>query len=213
MMLFIMSFLIPEKTLVIYSTLPQIMVAVIGLARSPKVVEIKVLANIVSFAFIGAIIGYILFQQFSVEQFHYLLAGAITVFGIYLVLAPQIIRFSPIFTRLLDFSAGISQMLFGISGPIMMARLLSTYDNKTLIRNYALAFFLSLNSVRLTSYIIDGSITEPIFNLMLISAPFLFLALWFSNHLHFKINEKMFRKVVSWIILLGGIILLSNSPN
>ncbi len=38
-----------------------------------------------------------------------------------------------------------------------------------------------------------------------LSAPFLLAALWFSNHLHFKVNENLFRRVVSWIILIGGI--------
>ena len=40
--------------------------------------------------------------------------------------------------------------------------------------------------------------------MMLVSAPFLVVALWFSNLLHFKVNERVFRRVVAWIILLGG---------
>ncbi len=42
---------------------------------------------------------------------------------------------------------------------------------------------------------------------MVFSAPFLAITLWFSNQLHLHINERVFRQVVSWMILLGGLTL------
>ena len=86
-----------------------------------------------------------------------------------------------------------------------MTRLLGTYDNKTLVRNYALAFYLALNMGRLSVYVAQGTIDGNILKMMAISGPVLFIVLWFSNHLHFKTNEALFRKVVSWVILFGGI--------
>lgn len=213
MMFFIMSFFIPEKTLVIYSTLPQIVVATIGLSRSRGLVEMQMLFSILLYAAVGAIVGYLLFQQFSVNQFHYTLSLAIIAAGIYLVFAPKIIRIKPVIARILDFFAGMAQMLFGISGPIAMTRLMATFNNKTVIRNYAFAFFLSLNLVRFSSYAIDGSLNWAIGSVMLISAPFIIITLWFANHLHFKVNDASFRQIVSWVILLGGIILLFNKPD
>ena len=46
LMLPLLSFLFPVKTLVVYSVLPQILVAVIGLVRSPKKVDRKFLAGL-----------------------------------------------------------------------------------------------------------------------------------------------------------------------
>ncbi len=96
-----------------------------------------------------------------------------------------------------------------------MTRLMGTTQGKTVIRNYAFAFFLSLNIVRLGSYIIqsianpdNAVLSQPILLAMLISAPLLVVVLWQAHHLHFKINESLFKKVVSWIILLGGLQLL-----
>lgn len=212
-MLFFMTFFIPEKTLIIYSTLPQIIVASIGLARSPKVIKLSTILSILSFAMFGAVLGYVLFKQFTVMQFHYLLSLAIIAAGIYLVFSPSIIKLKPVVARSLDFFAGASQMMFGISGPIMMTRLMATFDNKTVIRNYAFAFFLSLNIVRFNTYVIDGSLSQEIITAMLVSAPFLITSLWFANHLHFKINDTHFRRVVSWVILIGGIILFFNTPD
>jgi uncharacterized protein len=207
MMLTVMSLLYDSKTLVIYSVLPQIMVGTIGLARSPKTVDIRFLGKMLAFAAFGAALGLALFYYFSSRVFHLSLAGAITTFGLYLVIAPGGIHMPPFAARLLDTVAGVSQALFGISGPIAMTRLLATFREKTIIRNYALAFFLSLNFIRLGGYLVNATITVEIGKMMLVSAPFLGIALWYSNRLHFKIKESHFRRVVAWIILLSGLTL------
>lgn len=205
LMLPILSFFFGTKTLVIYSILPQIFVGTIGLVRSPRTVKLGYLAGMLAFATVGAVAGLYLFYFLSVTVFQILLASVITLFGIYLVIAPDRLRLNVATQRLLDTLAGASQALFGISGPIAMTRLMGTFKEKTVVRNYALAFFLSLNIFRGAGYLFHGAITPEIGRMMLISAPFLLAALWFSNHLHFKVNENLFRRVVSWIILIGGI--------
>jgi uncharacterized membrane protein YfcA len=210
MMLFVMTFFMPTKTLVIYSLLPQIMVATIGLARSPKTVQIIFLWRMLMFALVGSVLGLVLFYAFPPRVFNFVLAGLITLFGLFLVAVPGRIRFNALTARLLDVVAGMSQSLIGISGPVAMTRLLGSFDDKLQVRNYALAFFLSLNLVRAAGYLVQGSITRDIVEMMLISAPFLGVTLWYANHLHFRVNETLFRRVVSWIILLGGIALLFN---
>lgn len=209
LMLVVMSFFIDAKTLVIYSVLPQILVATIGLWRAPKNIVLAELGKMVAFASVGAVFGLYLFSQFSLETFRTLLALAILAFGLFLVITPH--RFSmprPV-QRALDVAAGASQALFGISGPIAMTRLLSTYDDKLMIRNYALAFFLATNAFRTGSYLINGSFTPDILEMMLISAPFLIIALWLTSHWHARVNNLWFRRVVSWVILLGGVVMLA----
>jgi len=205
MMLAVMSYFIDAKILVIYSILPQILVATIGLSRSPKTVNIKFLSGMVAVAAVGSLLGFYIFNRIPTEPFRMLLAIVITLFGLYLVIAPGRLKLNGLLARLLDFVSGISQALFGISGPIAMTRLMATHTDKLVIRNYALAFFLSLNVFRGIGYAINGSVTEPILEMMLISAPILALSLWYSNHLHFKVRDEHFKKVVAWIILFGGV--------
>jgi len=205
LMLMVMTFFIDAKTLVIYSVLPQIMTASIGLLRSPKTVDLRFLAGMLGFAVIGSVFGLSLFYYFETKVFQYLLATAITLFGLYLVISPHVIHFGTITQRVLDFFGGLSQALFGISGPIAMTRLIGSFQDKLVIRNYALAFFLSLNIFRAGGYIVNDTFTDDILRMIVISAPFLFVTLWFSNRLHHKVNERQFRRVVSWIIFLGGI--------
>jgi uncharacterized membrane protein YfcA len=205
LMLPLLSFLYDAKTLVIYSVLPQILVAVIGLVRSPKKVDRQFMAGMLFFAGLGAIAGFALFYYFSASVFQVLLASAITAAGLFLVIAPHRAKFNPVGMRIMDTLAGTSQALFGISGPIAMTRLLATYRDKNTVRHYAFAFFLAMNSLRAIEYSIHGTYTEEILWMMAVSAPFLAVTLWFSNQLHLHINEQMFRKVVAWMILVGGL--------
>ncbi|MDX5152302.1 MAG: sulfite exporter TauE/SafE family protein [Acidiferrobacterales bacterium] len=204
-MLMVMTFFFDAKLLVVYSVLPQILVAVIGLYRSPRTVEFREWLAMVSFALAGGIVGIAVFYYFPGDSFRYLLASVITLTGMYLVVSPKRFAIGRRLGRGLDLLGGMSQGMVGISGPIVMTRLLGTYDNKTLVRNYALAFYLALNMGRLSVYVAQGTIDGNILKMMAISGPVLFIVLWFSNHLHFKTNEALFRKVVSWVILFGGI--------
>jgi uncharacterized membrane protein YfcA len=204
LMLPLLSHLYPPKTLVIYSVVPQILVAVIGLMRSPIKIDRKFLAGMLLYAGLGAIAGFALFYYFSATVFHVLLASAITAAGLFLVIAPHRAKFNPAGMRVMDTLAGTSQALFGISGPIAMTRLLATYHDKNTVRHYAFAFFLAMNSLRATEYAIHGTYTGEILEMMAVSAPFLAVTLWFGNQLHLHINEQVFRRVVAWMILLGG---------
>lgn len=205
LMLMVMTFFLDAKLLVVYSVLPQLLVAIIGLYRSPRTVELREWLMMIGFALTGGMVGIAVFYQFPGDAFRYLLASVITLTGIYLVMSPKRLAIGPRLGRGLDLLGGMSQGLVGISGPIVMTRLLGTYDNKTLVRNYALAFYLALNAGRLSVYVAQGTIDSNILKMMAISGPVLFIVLWFSNHLHFKTNEALFRKVVSWVILFGGI--------
>jgi uncharacterized membrane protein YfcA len=189
---------------VIYSVVPQILVAFIGLMRSPMKLDRKFLSGMLLFAGLGAIAGFAFFYYFSATVFQVLLASAITAAGLFLVIAPHRAKFNPAGMRVMDTLAGMSQALFGISGPIAMTRLLATFHDKNTVRHYAFAFFLAMNGLRATEYAIHGTYTGEILEMMAISAPFLAVTLWFSNQLHLHINERVFRRVVAWMILLGG---------
>lgn len=212
LMLPVMSLLYDTKTLVIYSCLPQILVGVIGLARSPRTVRLPVLAGMLAAAALGAVTGLTVFYALPEAVFRLLLAAVVVLFGLYLVAAPGPLQLTTPAARMLDVLAGASQALFGISGPIAMTRLLSSHDDKLVIRNYALAFFLATNLMRGGSYLISDAITWDIVQMMLISAPFLAVTLWLTSHWHAHVTAATFRHVVSWAILIGGGVMLFTAP-
>ena len=205
MMITVMVYFFDAKTLVVYSILPQILVGSIGILRSPKTVKINFLLKMLGFASVGAFAGLGMFYYLSTSIFQILLAAVVTLFGLFLVVTPERMKINPLTGRMLDVLAGASQALFGISGPVAMTRLMATFNEKIIVRNYALAFFLSLNIFRALGYVANNTLTPEILRMILISAPFLIVTLWFSNHLHFRVNERVFRQIVSWVVLLGGV--------
>lgn len=210
LMLMVMSFFYEAKTLVIYSVMPQILVGSIGLIRSPRKTQLKQLFYMWLFAAVGSVIGIYIFYQTSVEIFQYSLATVVTLFGLFMVSTSSQLRIPKKLAHVLDTLAGFSQALFGISGPIAMPRMMATFEDRILVRLYALAFFLGLNLFRMGSYLIEGTIDFEIGYMMLVSGPFIAMALWYASHLHLKVNERVFRRVVSWTVLAGGLSLFAH---
>lgn len=207
MMLPIMGLFMDSKTLVIYSLLPQILTTTIALSKSYKKTDIQVFLSMLALAAVGGVIGGYFFVQIPHDIFQRLLAIVIVLAGIFLVVSPNF-HINKTGNRILDFLAGLSHSLFGISGPFVMTRLLGTFEDKTIIRNNALMFFCGLNCIRAGYYCINGSFTPDIQKMYLVSAIFLVPILFFAEKLHFKINDRVFKKVVAWIILFSGIVYL-----
>jgi len=208
LMLPVMRAWFPEKTLVVYSVMPQIMVAIIGLAASPRVIDMRFLARVLAFAAAGTVAGLLLFTRLTDARYVQLLAWMLVLTGAYILARPHVPRLGSLTGHGLDLLAGISQGLFGISGPISMTRFLGTFTGKTVVRNYGLAFFLALNLVRTAGYASSGVFDEQTAWMMLVSAPVLGIVLWRANRWHFRVSESGFRRGIGILVVIGGLSLL-----
>jgi len=206
-----LSWWFPEKTLVVFSVLPQILVAVIGLIASPWVIQWNFLIRVLAFALVGAIAGLLVFNHMSAALYAQCLALMLVATGLHLFYRPSPLRVSVSTGHALDTGAGFAQGLFGISGPISMTRFLGTFDDKTVVRNYGFAFFLTLNLVRAVGYTVSGQFDRQALFMMLAAAPVLMLVLWFANRWHFKLSDRGFRRVAAGLIVLGGVSLFARA--
>jgi uncharacterized membrane protein YfcA len=204
LMLPILGFFFDSKTLVVYSLLPQLLVAFIALAHSHRKLDLKLLFSMLGFAALGSILGGFFFAQIPLLIFQRMLAAVIMLAGLFLIVTPHF-RLGCVGRRSLDFAAGVSHALFGISGPIVMTRLLGSLADKTVIRNNALCFFTGLNCIRAGYYFANGAITPQIQRMFIVSFICLPPVLLLSQRLHFRLNDALFRKAVAWVILLCGI--------
>jgi len=57
-----------------------------------------------------------------------------------------------------------------------------------------------------------GTVNGSVVRMMLVSLPFLAVTLWFANQPHFRVNDRVFRRVIAWVILLGGATIFLNAP-
>lgn len=208
LMLPVLGFFFDSKTLVIYSLMPQLLVAGIAILRSRRKLNLRLLMSMLALAALGGLLGGYFFTRIPQQTFRRILGAVIVLSGIFLIVTPGF-RLGRIGQRILDFLAGLSHALFGISGPIVMTRLLGSIEDKTMIRNSALFFFSGLNCLRAVYYLVNGAITARIQHMFLVSAPFLIPILFLADRLHFKLNDTLFKKVVAWIILSCGVVYLA----
>lgn len=208
LMVTIMSMFIDPKILTIYSILPQVLVAVIALLKSYKSIEFKNVFIMIIIASVGVIIGSRFFKEISPKTFEALLAIVITAAGIFMIISPGF-NINKTVQKIMDFSSGLSHSIFAISGPIVMTRLLGTYEDKSKIRTSAFMFYLGINIARIINYTINKTVTPEIWKMFYISAPFLIIVLYFADKLHVKIKNETFKKYVAWIVLFSGIYMLA----
>ncbi|OQY27911.1 MAG: hypothetical protein B6244_09175 [Candidatus Cloacimonetes bacterium 4572_55] len=103
--------------------------------------------------------------------------------------------------------AGISDGLFGISGPIIVFYLGHRFV-KRLFRQMMIAIFLMTAAARTTAYTLTGIIDLRLLTICLISIPALFLGIYLGNRLFFKLSEIWFSRVAGALLMAIAIRLI-----
>lgn len=207
LMMPVATLLYDPKTLVVFSLLPQLTTSSVALATSHRQVDWKSVLQMVLFASVGALIGVWVFQIISSELLKKILGLSIAGAGVFMLISPRL-KLSLTFQKLLDVSAGFFHAMIGISGPIVATRLVGSVEDKTSIRNQLLTFFLLINILRLVAYVVTDRISPEILKLWLVGGPFIILAVIFSNRFHYRVPNVAFKKVITFAIILSGIVLL-----
>lgn len=104
--------------------------------------------------------------------------------------------------------SGILTGLFGTGGPpvIIWYQLLGV--DKTAFRANLMTIFLLMSLVRVPSYVVGGLITVPRLMSTLAVLPAVFFGAWLGHRLHVRISEVMFRRLVSALMTVLGVVLL-----
>lgn len=156
------------------------------------------------FCIIGVIIGVLIFNKISPHA----LALA---FGILLIaIVVKMIffdnyRFPIILRNKLLLIGGISQGMFGVGGPFIVAALQSDFKNKSHIRTTLAVFFVLLNIIRLVQLQISGGLDLLLLKQIWWSIIPIAICIKLGHKVHLLISEEVFKKLMAVIILLSGI--------
>jgi uncharacterized membrane protein YfcA len=106
--------------------------------------------------------------------------------------------------------SGILTGLFGTGGPPLILYYQLSGVAKTAFRGNLMAIFLLMTIIRLPTYAVGGLITQPRLWSSLAVLPAILLGAWVGNQIHLQISEGTFRRLVSiMLVILGVVILLS----
>jgi len=107
--------------------------------------------------------------------------------------------------------SGVLGGLFGVGGPPVIIYFQLSGVNKAVFRGSLMAIFLLIALVRVPSYIVGGLITEPRLWSALAVAPAVLLGAFVGSRIHIHLSEEKFRRIVSAVLMLLGLLLLFRS--
>jgi uncharacterized membrane protein YfcA len=104
--------------------------------------------------------------------------------------------------------SGVLTGLFGTGGPPLIIWYHLTAPGKTAFRAHLMAIFLMMTAVRVPSYFANGLVTAPRLMSALLVLPAVLLGAWLGHRAHLQISERTFRRLVSLLLAVLGILLL-----
>ena len=111
-------------------------------------------------------------------------------------------------TIILLFSGGIVQGAFSSGGPLVVLYAKSKLKHKTEFRATLSLLWVTLNTVILTRFFIEGTLTSEICFTYLKMVPFLIMGIILGEYLHHRISQRIFSLVVYIGLLITGIFML-----
>jgi uncharacterized membrane protein YfcA len=112
-------------------------------------------------------------------------------------------------TRIITYSAGITQGLFASGGPLLVYAIAGSKIDKATFRATLSVVWCSMNTLLLTAFVLDGSL-QPLLGNIALYLPLLFVAVKLGNYLHHKLDDSLFRIGIYYLLLVTGILLVGS---
>ena len=200
----ILGFFVEIKTMVLSGLYIGTCASFYIIFTDPKSFDKKVFFSILPFALVGTVCGVLFFSKVSSEILK-LVFGALLFF-----LAAKIVFFDkfslPKFLKnKLIFIGGISQGCFGIGGPFWVSALKNDFKNKSALRATMAVCFASFNLVRVVQLSIQGDLVPSFFAEIWWAILPVFICIKLGHHVHLKIDENLFKRMIALMVGLSGI--------
>ena len=188
------------------------------IARSLRHISWKEFGRILLWCAPGVPAGMLLFGILPAEILCIILGAFMVATGINGVrpakpdsITPEEAKKSPLL-RLCLFCGGIIQGAFGTGGPFVVIYATKAIPEKSIFRVTLSMLWFSINSIRLLIWGVNGELNDPqLWKLVLISLPFWLAGVLLGDHLHNKVSEAAFRRMVYILLAVSGAVMLVNN--
>lgn len=173
----------------------------------PKSINIKILKRIFPYICLGTLMGVCVFYVIPSELLLKIFALFILYNSLKSLLAEKLIANKAIKNFILVLS-GVMQGIFGTGGPMALVALKGDFASKSELRATMAVFFIVLNIIRVTQlyFFTDFPVME-IFQIWWLIVP-LSISILLGYKIHLSVNEKVFNKALSVLLLFTAIIFL-----
>lgn len=153
----------------------------------------------------GTIFGVFIFSKLSVSALAVTLGALLIILSIKNFFFDKYDFSSKFLRNKLLFIGGISHGTFGIGGPFIANALRKDFKNKSEMRTTLAVFFVVLNFVRIPQLLLQGQLKLDFFYQIWWTIIPIIFAIYLGYHVHLKISENLFKKMIGFMTFLAGI--------
>ncbi|MEJ2055111.1 MAG: sulfite exporter TauE/SafE family protein [Calditrichaceae bacterium] len=209
-----LTFLYDPGTAISASTYFDIIGGIILFITVRKDIDWKFVIPITLLIYIGAYFGANLLKVISPELLTKIIGYGLIAFSIILILQKQnenrTVKQS-LFKRLISLpialAAGFSGGMIGITGPLLVIYMKLNFD-KNYFRNQLIAIFTFGAVWRFLLYRMHGIAFEMNYYQLIFLTAIMLGGLWLGQHLHVKVNERNFNRIIAVMLLVPAVNLL-----
>ncbi|MCW9012511.1 MAG: sulfite exporter TauE/SafE family protein [Gammaproteobacteria bacterium] len=203
--LFPLKFIVPVLGLLSYSG------TIIQSVSLRKQAAWQELLPLLPFSLIGIIIALWLLVNVDADKLTLFLGVFVVVYSIYSLLPIAELQGSRYWSIVAGAFGGFIGALFGTGGPFYVIYLKLRRLDKGQFRATIAMIFLIDGGFRVIGYAGTGLYTQQVLLVVVILLPVLLLGLYAGHHLHVKINQQNFNKVINALLLCSGAVLIVKS--
>jgi uncharacterized membrane protein YfcA len=200
----ILGFFFDIKELILIGIFIATCASIFVIASDYKAFNQKIFLHSFLFCLPGTILGGIFFVHSSSRLI-------LVIFALFLmIMALKVLFFDKIaipqaLSKLILFSGGVSQGLFGIGGPFFALALKSQFTHKSQLRATLAGFFISFNILRIIQLMLHDNFNPLMFlDYWWVPLP-LGLAIYLGHKVHNMVSERGFANLIGGVALFSGI--------
>lgn len=164
---------------------------------------------VLPFTILGVASGLYLFTSLDLKHLNQLLGVFVTGYAIFTLFPAKKAQLGRVWGAVAGYAGGLVGTIFGTGGPFYVIYLKARQHGKTAFRANIAMIFLMDGAMRIIGYAYSGFYSRESLILALVSLPLLLLGLYTGHHIHHKVNQLWFNRVISLILIVAGITLLS----
>jgi uncharacterized protein len=198
------------SSIVILVLLLSIPIEVFIVAKSRKSIKTGNIWLMIIGLIIGIILGTELLDMQNEINLFIMMGCAIIMTSIYFIFIEDKVKprkISIIWTLLIGIVSGVLSATFGMGGPPVILYYKFMNPPKNEFRTNLLTIFLIISCIRVPVYIYTDLLSKDLLLSSLSVLPFALFGMFVGNILHFGMDEKLFKKLTAFAMLVLGILL------
>lgn len=208
----LLSLFLPAKEVVVIVAMVNLLFSIAHIFREKSNINIRTIATIGFFSLLGVFIGFMLLRNVNEKMVRIFTGSVILLSGIAFMkgLSIKIPKISTAY-GVASFFGGILAGSITIGGPVVALILAGANVPRERFRSSMSLFFLFSFTFAVTFYWIDNMINREILIHTAAVIPFLIAGLLLGEYFSRHINQKIFRLIVLYLLLIMGSLMIIRS--